>query len=119
MSEKQQNIVSLALESYQQMFDDFTGQQIDVLFSEFSKYAGISPDCPSCGNDAWAVIANPDDSLTGRKDIAINMNGQMLSSFAPSILMSCDKCGFMKAHSMEPLHRWFKDVHNKGATNGG
>lgn len=111
----QADIQHLALDSYPEVFRDFAGKNLTVLFAAFSDGLPKSS-CSRCGNNEWDVSASPPDAVTGIRINAVSRAGKSLEQFVPAVVTTCVTCGLIQMHAMEVLHKWWKTTSTTGDT---
>lgn len=74
--------------------------------------SGANPNCPSCGSNSWSIVsprAAGSLELPLRDHKTLNYDGGL-----PVAVLACDRCSFIRMHSLPPMELWLaRDLENK------
>lgn len=85
------------------------------IFEKFAKEIGLKHECPFCEGRRWSIIDTPSVGmemghvLEARKT---EPTGRM-EYFLKSIVMECEKCGFVRSHATSRILTWLNSAETK------
>ncbi len=70
--------------------------------------------CPSCGNTSFEVISDGDHCMV----LATTMHGPSGERILPCFAVYCDRCGFIRPHSVFPVQKAVAELDAAEAEDG-
>jgi hypothetical protein len=86
---------------------DYRGVKITKEGAErFFDEVTHAPECSECGENKWRMLLSPgDDTRLCLPTVGPGHTGRFVSI----TMLSCDRCGFIKLHTLRPIAAWLRD----------